>query len=76
MKQTLLDTVEDMTWVWVAHLPKLDKKFDKGAAVLFGNEDLPKKIHVYESNAPLITDDPLIFTLDPETLDYTGTKWE
>ena len=76
MKKTLIDTISDMIWLREVHLPKLDKKFDNGAAILFGNEDLPSKIYVYESNAPLVTDDPLIFTLDDETLEYTGTKWE
>ena len=76
MKKTFIENISDMQWLRETHLPKLDKVFDHGSAMLFGNEDLPSKIYVYKDKAPLVTDDPLIFTLDSETWDYTGTAWE
>ncbi len=76
MKKTMLDTPDDMEWLLEVHLPKLAKRFLNGSALLFGNEDLPSKIYIYESNTPLVTDDPLIFILDDETDEYNGTKWD
>ena len=66
----------DMDWLRTAHLPRLDVKYLNGCAILFGNEDCPRKIWVFESREPLYTEDPLVFVLDKETLEYTGTKWD
>ena len=73
-RQTWLNTPEDMKWLQETHLPKLARRY--GSALLFGNEDLPARIWVYESDEPTIDDHPLIFILDSETCKYNGTRWE
>jgi hypothetical protein len=65
-----------MAWLRETHLPGLAERFVNGSALLFGNEDLPARIWVYEENDPTINDHPLIFILDSETCKYNGTKWE
>ena len=50
-----LDTPEDMAWLREVHLPNLPLKFR--SAMVYGNEDYPDEIVVYESRDPNL-DDP------------------
>ncbi|MDO8691481.1 MAG: hypothetical protein Q7R39_15990, partial [Dehalococcoidia bacterium] len=53
---------EDMDWLRDVHLHGLDKKYK--FAVLYGNEDWPERIEVYEKND--VNETPLVFTSDDE----------
>lgn len=57
-----LNTADDMKWLRDVHLPRLSKKFK--SAVIYGNEDYPEMIEVYEKRDPLVTDRKDIFKPD------------
>jgi hypothetical protein len=63
-RQTAINTSDDMRWLRKAHLPQLPAKYK--SAIIFGNEDYPKRIEVYEQKDPRVTDVPVIFETDDE----------
>ncbi len=78
-KAALLNTADDMDWLRTTHLANLHGRFK--SAVIFGNEDWPKTIHLYVKKDPLVTDHPAVYTPDddgdfrvrPEDLALTRT---
>ncbi len=48
------DDPEDMKWLRETHLPELPEKFK--SALVYGNEDSPDKIVVYEDEDPRFDD--------------------
>lgn len=71
---TMLNTEEDMQWLRDVHLPNLSPNYK--CAVIYGNEDWPDRIEVYEDENPTIEDAPLVFLPD-ENKNYeemTGPK--
>jgi len=78
-KETILNTPEDMRWLWETHLKKFPNvrfgKFEFKSASIFGNEDCPSKIELYRKLEPLYTTKPSItFLYDENTLEYVLTK--
>jgi hypothetical protein len=57
-----LDDSDDMHWLREVHLPGLDPKYQ--SAVIFGNEDCPDRITVYEDPDPLFTDAGVTYALN------------
>ena len=58
-RSTFINTPDDMKWLRDVHLPRLSSKFH--SALLFGNEDSPDQIHVYEAEDPEVYDQPKIY---------------
>ena len=55
MNQIFLNTKEDCDWLRSTHLNTFQNLNFK-SFVLFGNEDAPEKVRLYESNDPLYND--------------------
>jgi hypothetical protein len=51
----VLDTREDMAWLWDVHLKTLKRA---KSAVLIGNEDYPSRIDLYAVKSPQVDDQP------------------
>lgn len=58
MKQTMLNTPEDMDWLISVHMGNRKELKYFQSAVLYGNEDCPEKVELYADVDPLITDIP------------------
>jgi hypothetical protein len=58
-RANLISGREDMAWLRDVHLPKLSSKFK--SAMIYGNEDCPRKVAVYRSENPSITSNPIVF---------------
>ena len=56
MKQTIINTLEDITWLYETHFPNIPE--NTKCVVLYGNEDSPEAFDVYESEEPSINDVP------------------
>lgn len=71
---TLLSTKEDMQWLRDVHIPTLSPNYN--SAVIYGNEDYPNRIEVYEDENPTIEETPLVFLPDEEGnyVEKTGPK--
>lgn len=54
MKETFINTPEDMQWLRDVHFPKLPLKYK--SAVIFGNEDSPSQIQLFEDADPSLSD--------------------
>ena len=50
MRQTYLDTPEDMQWLRDVHCQ--DMPADMSCAILYGNEDAPEKVEAWRVNNP------------------------
>ncbi len=59
MRETLINTLDDMQWLRDVHLRRLPSKYK--SAVILGNEDCPDEIQVYARRDPKITDKPLVY---------------
>ena len=62
--QTFLQDPADMQWLREGTLPGLPKKFN--SAILYGNEDWPTQIDVYESADPNYDDPVVTYVRDEE----------
>lgn len=77
MKQTYLDTPDDIAWLMTTALRPdnvddeahglmlalgVEEGFTPQAAVIFGNEDAPDEIHLYSQERPTISDEYVRFT--------------
>lgn len=59
MSESFLQTKRDMQWLSDVHFGgRLSKRFK--SAHIFGNEDYPREIHLYQKRNPLYTDRPVI----------------
>lgn len=66
--QTLLNTSEDMSWLWETHCKAYaSHKASFLSAVLHGNEDSPNKVELYRKQSPLVSDVPLVLVADSES---------
>lgn len=63
-QRTLINTADDMRWLREVHLPRLSAKYK--SAIIFGNEDSPVRVEVFEHRDPVVTDVPLVFVADEE----------
>ena len=55
---TFLNSAEDMQWLKDVHVRILPD--NARSAIIFGNEDAPDSIEVYDSVQPLVTDTPIM----------------
>lgn len=62
MKETFINSSEDMAWLRDVHLPGLSSSYK--SAVIFGNEDYPDQIEVYEKRDPEYGDTPVTYQPD------------
>lgn len=60
MRETFFNDPESMKWLFEVHLPFIcGNKSHFRSAILFGNEDYPKRIELYQSLNPNYKDQPL-----------------
>jgi hypothetical protein len=62
MRQTFLDSKDDMLWLREIHWPTLPAEYQ--SAMIYGNEDWPSRIEAYTSPCPRVTDIPLILSAE------------
>lgn len=72
MKETFINSDEDMTWLRDVHLPNLPHSYK--SAVIFGNEDYPDQIEVYEKRDPEVSDRPVTYQPDDTKRDLVYRK--
>ncbi len=61
MQKQLLNTQEDIDWLFDGHLVDFPLwRARTKSFILEGNEDAPKSVELYESQEPLVTDCPFI----------------
>ena len=68
MKQTMLNTAEDLQWLKDTHFPNLPETAK--CVILMGNEDSPEQFHVYTDENPLMNDEYMtynVFNVDEES---------
>jgi len=73
-RETFINTKDDMQWLRDVHLPRLSKKFK--SAILYGNEDYPDEIAVFEKRNPLYTDLAEIYRADADDVFRLVTRRE
>ena len=66
---TFLNSAEDMQWLKDVHVRILPD--NARSAIIFGNEDAPDSIEVYDSAQPLVTDTPIMLC-SAEFLSYAA----
>jgi hypothetical protein len=54
----LINSKDDIQWLKDVHVKNIDLVFN--SAILYGNEDCPIKIELFEKKEPLHTDSPLL----------------
>ena len=62
MKQTYCNTPDDCTWLLKTKLGNRPELAFFKSFILYGNEDCPERVDLYESDEPLITDTPHTLT--------------
>ena len=72
MKETFINSDEDMAWLRDVHLPNLSHSYK--SAVIFGNEDYPDQIEVYEKRDPEVSDRPVTYQPDDTKRDLVYRK--
>jgi hypothetical protein len=61
MKEQLLNLPEDITWLFDTHLADYPLWYPRTKAfILYGNDDCPEMVDLYEQETPIITDQPFI----------------
>lgn len=63
MQETLINSEEDIKWLFEVHLKDLTIHWKPRSALLIGNEDSPDEIRLYPRQKPLVTDLPLFCIL-------------
>jgi hypothetical protein len=66
--QTFINSSDDISWLKENHLQDLEYE-NFNSAIIYGNEDSPEKIELFEKLEPLHTDTPTTFILKD---DYSG----
>jgi len=66
--QTFINSSDDISWLKENHLQDLEYE-NFNSAIIYGNEDSPEKIELFEKLEPLYTDTPTTFILKD---DYSG----
>ena len=66
--ETFINKPEDMLWLKETHLDKFDIGASK-SAMLYGNEDCPERIELFEDGNPSFSDDKRVFSLC-DSLEY------
>lgn len=67
MRQTILNTPEDVQWLEDTHLSSRyydGPRLAFASAVVCGNEDCPERIDLYVTAEPLVSDVPLSLYLE------------
>ena len=72
MKSTFLQATDDLTWLKETHLQGRGTPAF-GAAMIYGNEDCPHRIELFEQAEPLVTDRPVAAYELTEDLGYART---
>jgi hypothetical protein len=58
-RHTFLNDPEDITWLRETHIPDLPQSIR--SAVLYGNEDFPKRVDAYEEVDPSLDDRMIMY---------------
>lgn len=63
-----INSLDDMDWLFQVHLHSmgLNRRYYQ-SAIIFGNEDCPEGIHLYQQAAPSVKDVPLKITFGKKT---------
>jgi hypothetical protein len=70
---SFIDTPEDMQWLKDVHIPELDLATAK-SAMIYGNEDYPEQIEVYQDESPNVDDWPDVYVLEDDEVDESITE--
>lgn len=61
-RQSFLDTPDDIEWLRDVHIPNLPANIR--SAIVYGNEDAPDRVEVYERAEPVVSDVPIVYEAD------------
>lgn len=57
MKETFIDSKDDMDWLFETHLRSVaNMRRHFKSAIIVGNEDSPKSVKLYLKKVPMVTD--------------------